>query len=307
MEILTPEPASGQSTALEMMFLNILKYSVDGIVITDETGTILHWNQAQEKIVNIKAEDAIGKKIWDIQYAAAPTLLQTQPLYENLRSGILSFLETGQAHWAEKIFEQSFATGEKTVVMQSVNFPMKTEKGFMMASIVRNITELKELEQKNHEKEVTRLKARQMELEIETRKRELTSMAIHCANKNQALGQIRDNLKVLLSHKKIATTELIPLIKKIENNLAFDKDWETFKIHFEQVHPSFFDNLKTKFPSVTTSDLKLCAYLKIGLSHKEIARITNMTFDGVKSAKFRLKKKFSLDKNQSLTHFIASE
>jgi hypothetical protein len=108
----------------------------------------------------------------------------------------------------------------------------------------------------------------------------------------------------LLASKKITPADLRPLIKKIDNNISLDKDWETFRIHFDQVHPSFFNNLKTSYTSITLSDQKLCAYIKIGLSPKEISRISNLSFDGLKSAKFRLKKKFNLDKNQSLTGFI---
>jgi hypothetical protein len=144
----------------------------------------------------------------------------------------------------------------------------------------------------------------EFELTIAAQKRELTSMAIHCLNKNQTLGQIRDALKTMLSNKKISPSEIHILIKKIEDNISLDKDWETFRIHFDHVHPSFFDALKSKYPSITLSDKKLCAYIKIGLLPKEISRISNLSFDGLKSARFRLKKKFNLDKNQSLTSFI---
>jgi hypothetical protein len=290
--------------SFEKFFMSILKYSIDGIVITDETGTILFWNDAQEKILNISAKDAVGQKLWDIQFSAAPKSYQTEPVYLNLKNSILSFLKTGDAPWANKIMEQPFYSGERKTVIQSVNFPIKTDNGFMMTGIVRDVTSLKILEQQSIENEIERIRAEEFELKIAAQKRELTTMAIHCANKNQTLGQIKEALKTMLSNKKITPSELRPLIKKIENNISLDKDWETFRIHFDQVHPSFFDNLRKNFPSITLSDQKLCAFIKIGLSPKEISRISNLSFDGLKSAKFRLKKKFNLDKNQSLTSFI---
>jgi len=290
--------------SFETLLQSILNYSIDGIVITDETGTILFWNDAQEKILNISAKDAVGQKLWDIQFSAAPKSYQTEQVYLNLKNSVLSFLKTGMATWANKIMEQPFYSGEKKTVIQSVSFPIKTDNGFMMTSIVRDVTSLKTLEQQNIEKEIERIRTEEFEFKIAAQKRELTTMAIHCANKNQTLGQIKEALKTMLSNKKITPSELRPLIKKIENNISLDKDWETFRIHFDQVHPSFFDNLKNHCPSITLSDQKLCAYIKIGLSHKEISRISNLSFDGVKSAKFRLKKKFNLAKNQSLTSFI---
>jgi len=290
--------------SFERLFMSILKYSIDGIVITDETGTILFWNEAQEKILNISSKNAVGQKLWDIQFSAAPQSYQTEQVYLNLKNSILSFLKTGEAPWANKIMEQSFYSDQRKTVIQSVNFPIKTDNGFMMTGIVRDVTSLKILEQQSIENEIERIKAEEFELKIAAQKRELTTMAIHCANKNQTLGQIKEALKTMLTNKKITSSELRPLIKKIENNISLDKDWETFRIHFDQVHPSFFDNLKNNFPSITLSDQKLCAFIKIGLSHKEISRISNLSFDGLKSAKFRLKKKFNLDKNQSLTSFI---
>ena len=248
--------------SFENIFANILQYSVDGIVVTDETGTILFWNDAQEKIVNIPASEAVGQKLWHVLFAASPTFCQKEAVHLDL------------------------------------------QKGFMLAGFIRNVTSLKLLEQQSFEKEIERIKSEEFELKIAAQKRELTTMAIQCANKNQTLGQIRDALKTMSSNKKISPAELRPLIKKIEDNISLDKDWKTFRIHFDHVHPSFFDKLKVKCPSITLSDQKLCAYIKIGLSPKEISRISNLSFDGLKSAKFRLKKKFKLDINQSLSTVI---
>jgi PAS domain S-box-containing protein len=295
---------SESTFSFEMLFKSILTYSIDGIVIADETGTILFWNDSQARILNISEKDTVGQKLWDVQFSVALPGYQTANFYHNLKNSILSFLETGKARWSEKIFEQSMYADDKKVAIQSVVYPVKTDKGFMIVGIFRDVTSQKDLEQNRREKEIERLRAEEFELKVAAQKRELTTMAIHCANKNQTLGQIRDTLKTLLTSKKITPDELRPLIKKIENNISLDKDWETFRIHFDQVHPSFFNNLKSNYTSITLSDQKLCAYIKIGLSPKEISRISNLSFDGLKSAKFRLKKKFNLDKNQSLTGFI---
>ena len=78
-------------------------------------------------------------------------------------------------------------------------------------------------------------------------------------------------------------------IKKTINSNLNDKTWSTFMYQFEKVHPEFFDGLKSKFPSLTQHDLRICAYLKVGMEKKEIATISNTTSEAVKKSLYRLK------------------
>ncbi|MCF8365038.1 MAG: PAS domain S-box protein [Bacteroidales bacterium] len=288
----------------QTLLTNILEYSVDGMVVTDETGTVMLWNEAQEKIVNIAVQDAVGKKLWDVQFSAAPPEYQTEEVYQNLKSSLRNFFETGKAPWSERIMEQAFFADGRKIVIQSIHFPMKTEKGFMLAGIIRDITGLKELEKASLQKEVEKIRADQLQHEIDVRNREISAMTLHCSSKNILLIQTRDSIKNMLANNEIYPEKLLDLMANIESNISMEKDWETFKIHFEQVHPLFFKKLSESFPELTMTDLKLCAYLKIGFSHKEILRISNLSYDGIKSAKFRLKKKLKLDKNQSLSSHL---
>ncbi|NBP69836.1 MAG: hypothetical protein EBU52_13945 [Cytophagia bacterium] len=75
-------------------------------------------------------------------------------------------------------------------------------------------------------------------------------------------------------------------------------------MHFEQVHNDFFDQLKTKYPHLNSSDLKLCALLKLKLDTKEIASIMNISPQSVKVARSRLRKKLELDLTSNLSAFI---
>ncbi|MDL2239846.1 hypothetical protein LJC73_06570 [Bacteroidales bacterium OttesenSCG-928-L14] len=138
---------------------------------------------------------------------------------------------------------------------------------------------------------------------LDSKVREITSYSMLLSNKNNLLVNIMDNVNELTSNdnNKTRIEEINNLIK---NNLHTDLDWETFVMHFEKVHPNFFKNLKKKCDDLTTTNLRFCAYIRIGLSTKEIATIQNIATTSVKVARFRLKKKFGLNENDSLDEFI---
>jgi len=77
-----------------------------------------------------------------------------------------------------------------------------------------------------------------------------------------------------------------------------------FEELFDQAHENFFKRLKTTYPELTQSDLKLCAYLKLNLSSKEIAPLLNISFRGVETRRFRLRRRLSLDSDHNLVEFV---
>ena len=90
----------------------------------------------------------------------------------------------------------------------------------------------------------------------------------------------------------------------INSNLSLDHDWQQFRKHFEEVHSSFFKRLTGKYLEFTSNELRLCAYLRINLSSKEIAQMMNVSSDSIVKSRYRLRKKFSLQHNADLTEFI---
>jgi Response regulator containing a CheY-like receiver domain and an HTH DNA-binding domain len=91
----------------------------------------------------------------------------------------------------------------------------------------------------------------------------------------------------------------------IKDSIVSDKDkWELFQSNFDRIHENFFRRLKEEYPSLTSTDLRLCAMLKVNLSTKEIASMLNLSVRGIESARYRLRKKFNLSEDQSLTDFL---
>jgi DNA-binding CsgD family transcriptional regulator len=94
------------------------------------------------------------------------------------------------------------------------------------------------------------------------------------------------------------------LIKTLEKDMVQDDEWEKFESSFDQVHEDFLKKLRTNYPELSPKDLKLCAYLRMNLSSKEIAPLLNISIRGVEISRYRLRRKVGLDRDVNLTEFM---
>ena len=97
-----------------------------------------------------------------------------------------------------------------------------------------------------------------------------------------------------------AAVELKKMIKTLSEDDNLDKEWEKFSKHFDKVHSDFLSELKEKHPAITPNELKLCAYLRMNLSTKEIAQLMNISVRGVEISRYRLRKKLQIPTETSL-------
>lgn len=143
------------------------------------------------------------------------------------------------------------------------------------------------------------------EAELEYKTKELTTHALHLAKKNEVLNDLKQKAKVLKADAN-ADPGYQMLIQTINFDLQDDNNWENFSKYFEEVHKDFNFKAQQKFPSITSNDLRLMALLKMNLSSKEIANILNISSDGIKKARQRLRKKMGIDSNDSLEAIVIS-
>ncbi|MDE5605985.1 MAG: LuxR C-terminal-related transcriptional regulator [Bacteroidales bacterium] len=165
---------------------------------------------------------------------------------------------------------------------------------------------LKEIEnrelsdQLEHEQEIQRLHEAQIEQKI----RELTSYSLLLANKNNLLKTVEET--AVKAQKEQDTGGYAQIKRLIDENLHMDGDyWEQFVGHFIQVAPHFFEELKQRFPDLTPNEIKLCAYIRIGMSSKQIAQMLNLSPESVNKNRYRLRKKLGLEKDTALDEIIA--
>jgi DNA-binding CsgD family transcriptional regulator len=94
------------------------------------------------------------------------------------------------------------------------------------------------------------------------------------------------------------------IVTKIDENISNHDDWKTFDTNFERAHEQFIKKLKAEYPKLTPSDLRLCAYLRMNLSSKEIAPLLGISVRGVENHRYRLRKKMDLDIDVNLSEVM---
>ncbi|MFO7790146.1 MAG: tetratricopeptide repeat protein [Bacteroidales bacterium] len=160
-------------------------------------------------------------------------------------------------------------------------------------------------EEVKRKEESMKLEKEKYQVDIEHKSREILTSAMHIVNKNKILASIRDSLDTIsLSADSAFRKKARQLCAEIDRNIHVDSDWDQFKMHFEQVNTGFFEKLEAEFPVLSRSDMKVCAYLKINLSTKEIAQIMNISPAAVHKRFYRLRKKMNLEPNTNLTKYF---
>lgn len=156
-----------------------------------------------------------------------------------------------------------------------------------------------------HQQVVMRLEKDKLEREVGFKSKELASSTMSIIRKNEILMQIKRELteqkEQLGSHYPAKYYDRI--MRLIDQNISSDDDWAIFQTNFDRIHENFFRNLKQRY-TLTEADLRLCAFLRLNLTTKEIASLLNISIKGVEVARYRLRKKLTLPTEQSLTEFL---
>ena len=138
----------------EEMFRKFFEESQDGIILTDENGIVIRCNKRQERISGIKKSNIIGYPVWDAFYMTIPEEKKTEERYNFLRSIIEDFFKKGKAPWLNKLQEIDIQNTDGFYkCCQELTFSIRTNKGLMIGSIIRDITESKNIKQKLIESE----------------------------------------------------------------------------------------------------------------------------------------------------------
>lgn len=171
----------------------------------------------------------------------------------------------------------------------------------------RRLQYLHQLEMEKSEKEIVKLKNEKLEAEIEHKNTELASTAMHLVQKGELLGNIREELmrmKKGANGDTAAAEEFKKMLRILGEENKMDKDWEQFAVHFDKVHSDFLRITKTAYPTLSAHELKLCAYLRMNLSSKEIAQLENISVRGVEISRYRLRKKLRIATETTLFDFL---
>lgn len=141
-----------------------------------------------------------------------------------------------------------------------------------------------------------------LELEIQTKSSEVAGKSLSIAKQSEMIENIQGILNSETDLNKLKSE----IKKTIKINAVNKHEWETFETNLNQIHNEFIINLSKKYPNLTPKDIKLCIYLKMNLSSKEMAPMMNISFRGVELQRYRLRKKLNLIQDENLSKFLLS-
>lgn len=159
-------------------------------------------------------------------------------------------------------------------------------------------SEMMEKERMAHENE-------KLQMELKERNAKLTSMAINDMTVNNMLKEIEVELGKVAGTSKEMKDAVRPVKKVVERFFRENGSWDAFQAYFNGLYDGFFDRLKNRYPNLTPNDVKICSYIKLGMSTKEIASLMNIEPVSAESARYRLRKSMGLTPGESLTEVIS--
>ncbi|WP_420387088.1 tetratricopeptide repeat protein [Roseivirga sp.] len=180
---------------------------------------------------------------------------------------------------------------------------LKAQKALSDAKI-KNI----ELEQQalQTQLENKRLKEEQFYLELEARSQDLTTKTLHIIQKNRLLKDLREQITALEKESEMKADVVNKLSVSIDKGFQFDREWEHFQDSFNQVHDDFSVRIKTDYPELTDSEVRLCALIRMGISSKDISTLLGITPESLRVSRHRLKKKLELPSGQKVQEYLIS-
>lgn len=157
----------------------------------------------------------------------------------------------------------------------------------------------------NTQKKINKIEKENLKNEIKTKKKVLATITESIIKKNEII--------IILKNELIRIAKTYPeqyisqkLLKVANDSISNNRDWKVFEESFNDLHEDFLKKLVYQFPKLTSKDLKLCAYIKTGYTSKDIAPLLGITVRGIEIQRYRLRKKMSLPKDQSIFDFLIS-
>lgn len=258
----------------------------------------------------------------------------TRPMkeYNNLFEGEYTFkvmarnkygFESGQASFTFAVkppyYRSTFAYIVYGVLLLVILFVLRFFRNKRIELEKQKIEEKKhrEMEEKKKHYEEESLKSKQritelvnekLEQELVYKSKELSNSTFNILRKNKIMQGLKVEMQQLYLEKNLKKRDLkiLGLMKLIENEINTKKDWKIFDSNFQAVHDDFIHNLQKKYPGLNQSDIRLCTFLKMNKTTKEIATLMNMSIRGVETSRYRLRKKMGLSRGENLFETILS-
>jgi DNA-binding CsgD family transcriptional regulator len=149
------------------------------------------------------------------------------------------------------------------------------------------------------------LNNKNLSAKLESRKKETAAQLLYLEQKNNLIKNIATDLKAIVplavpENKK----KILDSIRKLEK-AHYANNWSEFEVLFRDIHSDFYTRLNRKFPDLTPNEQKLCAFILMNMSTKDIAGITFQNYEAIRTARHRLRKKLNVESDQHLLSFLS--
>lgn len=258
------------------------------------TGYSNQWTLAGRSLQKEYARLPYGSYTFQAEIYDADTILASTELqFEILRPWYLSYWAIG----GYVLIGLCLLTLLQYIVYHSV----KRKKDRVIEQ--QRIAHLAELEQQ--EKKIIELEKEQLEADLRFKSKELSSVVMTNIAHQEFLASLKEEIQRQKLSGQYTRKNLDKLLVLVNNNVVSDEEnWAMFQSNFDRIHENFFRNLKQQYPDLTSGDLRFCTLLRLNLPTKEIAKLLNISTRGVDAARYRLRKKFNLSSEDSLTDFM---
>lgn len=151
-----------------------------------------------------------------------------------------------------------------------------------------------------------KLRSEKLQQELNSKKQDLTNLALDISRKNSFATKIHNRLQDLMKVNDPAEKKqgMEALSRIVSNHLRLNEDAQEFQVNIETVNHDFFNKLDQKFDGLTTNDKHLCGLIRLNLSSKDIAAIKNISTKSVEMGRYRLRKKLHLKPEEDLSEFL---
>lgn len=237
-----------------------------------------------------------------------------QTIYNHLNDSIFKLNNSAKINLLEFQYDQ-----EKNEIEQNFLYFKQQRKTktivwlssiiFLIAvviAIIYIIYQKGKIKENNLTKEKIKIETTLLQEQLEYRNKEIVIMTMNLLERNKLINQVINKLQSILPNtKRTNCCELENIIKELKSNYH-ENILNEFEIRFNKVHIDFFKNIKQDFDNVTSNELRLCAFLKMNMSTKDIASLTHQTLNSIEVARTRLRKKLNLNNTETdIVNFLA--
>ncbi len=278
----------------EKKFRLLFDTSPDGMVLATLDGKIISANQAFLSMTGYSADEIESVSYFDI--VADVDKENDLPI---LHSSLM-FGETVDA--IDRVYRRK--DGSKLNV-QVKGWVIKNEAGVAVqqGAFVKDISFKKKAEK--IETSLIEEEKDQLEIELEAKNRELSTKIAQLIEKDGLIATVIKQLEEIIAEKpKNLNEQLKEILAELKQDKTDDL-WSQFELTFGQINRSFYENLYKQFPKLSNNEKKICAFLKMNLSTKDISSITHQSSRSIEMARTRLRKKLDLKRSDNLTAFLA--